>query len=189
MRPAKSECQKAPKSAAVEQRRGVRLRGYVPDLQRQLAGCDLAIVQGGLTTCMELTACRRPLIYVPLRDHFEQNFDVRHRLDRYRAGRCKTYDQVSEPAQLADAIVNELSRNVAYLPDLAQIPSRPPTPSGVALFAGMHLKINGPSGARSGDHTQPLFACRHLTPVAMTTAWETTRAHLPCLSPPTRALQ
>jgi len=65
---------------------------------------------------MELTACRRPFIYVPLRDHFEQNFHVRHRLDRYGAGRCMTYDEVSDPAQLADAIVDELSRDVAYLP-------------------------------------------------------------------------
>ena len=101
---------------SLPRQRGVRLRGYVPDLQRQLAACDLAIVQGGLTTCMELTACRRPFIYVPLRDHFEQNFHVRHRLDRYGAGRCMTYDEVSDPAQLADAIVDELSRDVAYLP-------------------------------------------------------------------------
>lgn len=78
--------------------RSVRLRGYVADLQRQLAACDLAIVQGGLTTCMELTACRRPFIYVPLQNHFEQNFHVRHRLDRYGAGRCTTYDEVSDPA-------------------------------------------------------------------------------------------
>ena len=45
-------------------------------------------MQGGLTTCMELTAARRPFVYVPLRHHFEQNFHVRHRLDRYGAGRC-----------------------------------------------------------------------------------------------------
>ncbi len=42
--------------------------------------------QGGLTTCMELTALRKPFLYVPLRHHFEQNFHVRRRLDRYRAG-------------------------------------------------------------------------------------------------------
>ena len=33
---------------------GVEYRGYVPQLYRHLAACDLAIVQGGLTTCMEL---------------------------------------------------------------------------------------------------------------------------------------
>ena len=32
------------------------------------------------------TASRRPFVYVPLQHHFEQNFHVRHRLDRYGAG-------------------------------------------------------------------------------------------------------
>ena len=66
----------------------LEVRGYVPDLYRHLAACDLAVVQGGLTTTMELTAYGRPFIYVPLRHHFEQNFHVRHRLDRYGAGRA-----------------------------------------------------------------------------------------------------
>lgn len=35
------------------------------------------VVQGGLTTCMKLTALRKPFVYVPLRHHFEQNFHVR----------------------------------------------------------------------------------------------------------------
>ena len=72
---------------------GLEVRGYVPELYRHLAACDLAVVQGGLTTTMELTASGRPFIYVPLRHHFEQNFHVRHRLDRYGAGRCLDYDQ------------------------------------------------------------------------------------------------
>ena len=63
---------------------GLEVRGYVPDLPRQLGGCDLAIVQGGLATTMELTAARRPFIYVPLEQHFEQNGHVRYRLERYR---------------------------------------------------------------------------------------------------------
>ena len=52
----------------------------MPDLYRHLAACDLAVVQGGLTTAMELTASRRPFIYFPLKHHFEQNFHVHHRL-------------------------------------------------------------------------------------------------------------
>jgi UDP-N-acetylglucosamine:LPS N-acetylglucosamine transferase len=91
----------------------VELRPYVPDLHRHLEVCDLAVVQGGLTTCMELTAARRPFIYVPLRHHFEQNFHVRHRLDRYGAGRCLPYDEL-RPDTLADAIVEELGREVGY---------------------------------------------------------------------------
>ena len=43
---------------------------------------------------MELAAARRPFLYFPLRNHFEQNRHVRHRLDRYGAGRCMDYDTV-----------------------------------------------------------------------------------------------
>lgn len=95
---------------------GAEVVGYLPDLQRHLAACDLAVVQGGLTTCMELTADRRPFIYVPLRNHFEQNFHVRHRLDRYRAGRYMSYDEASDPDALASAIATEIGRTVDYLP-------------------------------------------------------------------------
>lgn len=93
---------------------GVEFRGYVPDLPRYLAECDLAVVQGGLTTCMELTAARRPFIYVPLRHHFEQNFHVRHRLERYGAGRCMTYEEVSDRDVLAAAMAEEIGRPVRY---------------------------------------------------------------------------
>ncbi len=94
---------------------GPELRGYVHELFRQLAVCDLAVVQGGLTTTMELTAAGRPFIYVPLRHHFEQNFHVRHRLDRYGAGRCLDY-QDTGPDSLAHAIAQELSRSVSCRP-------------------------------------------------------------------------
>ena len=94
---------------------GLEVRGYVPDLYRHLAACDVAVVQGGLTTTMELTACQRPFIYVPLRNHFAQNFHVRHRLHRYGAGRCMTYEEL-EPEALAAAIAAEIGRPVSYRP-------------------------------------------------------------------------
>jgi predicted glycosyltransferase len=94
---------------------GLEVRGYVHDLHRHLAACDLAVVQGGLTTTMELTASGRPFIYVPLRHHFEQSFHVRHRLDRYGAGRCLDYDQTG-PEALAHAIAAEIGRPVGYRP-------------------------------------------------------------------------
>ena len=94
---------------------GLELHGYVHDLYRHLAACDLAVVQGGLTTTMELTAAQRPFIYVPLRNHFEQNFHVRHRLDRYRAGRCLDYEDTG-PDSLAQAIAEEVGRRVSYRP-------------------------------------------------------------------------
>jgi pimeloyl-ACP methyl ester carboxylesterase/predicted glycosyltransferase len=94
---------------------GLDVRGYVHDLYRHLAVSDLAVVQGGLTTTMELTASRRPFIYVPLRHHFEQNFHVRHRLAQYGAGRCLEYDEAT-PAGLAAAIAAEIGRPVSYRP-------------------------------------------------------------------------
>ncbi len=101
--------------ATLPARDGLELHGYVHDLYRQLAACDLAVVQGGLTTAMELTAARRPFLYVPLRHHFEQNFHVRHRLDRYRAGRCLEY-QDTRPESLAQAMATEIGRPVSYRP-------------------------------------------------------------------------
>ena len=77
---------------SLPQHDGLEVRAYVHDLYRHLAACDLAVVQGGLTTSMELTANRRPFLYFPLRHHFEQNFHVRHRLDRYGAGRCMDFE-------------------------------------------------------------------------------------------------
>jgi pimeloyl-ACP methyl ester carboxylesterase/predicted glycosyltransferase len=94
---------------------GLEIRPYVHELYRHLAVCDLAVVQGGLTTTMELTASRRPFLYFPLRDHFEQNLHVRHRLARYRAGRCMDYDSTT-PEDIAAAIASEIGRDVDYRP-------------------------------------------------------------------------
>ncbi len=94
---------------------GLEVRSYVPDLYRHLAACDLAIVQGGLTTAMELTTNRRPFIYFPLKHHFEQNFHVGHRLDRHRAGRRMDFDD-SPPEAIAHAIAQEIGRDVDYRP-------------------------------------------------------------------------
>ncbi len=93
----------------------LEVHGYVHDLYRHLAACDLAVVQGGLTTTMELTASGRPFIYVPLRHHFEQNFHVRHRLAQYGAGRCVNYEDAG-PEALAAAIAEEIARPVSYRP-------------------------------------------------------------------------
>jgi len=93
---------------------GVEYREYIDRLYRHLAAADLAIVQGGLTTTMELTASKVPFIYVPLRNHFEQNVHVRARLDRYRAGRYMEYESVV-PGNLAQAMADEIERDHDYL--------------------------------------------------------------------------
>ena len=94
---------------------GLEVHGYVHDLYRHLAACDLGVVQGGLTTTMELTASQRPFIYLPLRHHFEQNFHVRHRLAQYGAGRYMDYEE-AEPETLAAVIAAEIARPVSYRP-------------------------------------------------------------------------
>jgi predicted glycosyltransferase len=93
---------------------GLEVHGYVDRLYRHLAVCDIAVVQGGLTTTMELTAAQRPFLYFPLINHFEQNFHVRHRLDQYRAGRHMDYRDTDRD-QLGEAIAAEMTRPVNYL--------------------------------------------------------------------------
>lgn len=102
-----------PKSLTVPA--GVELHGHVPGLYRHLAACDVAVVQGGLTTTMELVAARRPFLYFPLRHHFEQQIHVPFRLDRYRAGRRMDYHDL-DPDRLADAVATEIDRTIDYRP-------------------------------------------------------------------------
>jgi predicted glycosyltransferase len=92
---------------------GLEIRSYVRDLHRHLAACDVAVVQGGLTTTMELTASRRPFLYFPLERHFEQNRHVAHRLDRYGAGRRMSF--ADSPADaIAAAMAQEIGHEVDY---------------------------------------------------------------------------
>jgi len=95
--------------------KGVEVRAFVPNLDRHLAACDIALVQGGLTTCMELTAAGTPFLYFPLRNHFEQNFHVAHRLDRYGAGRRMDY-ATATPDMIADAMVAALREPTRFKP-------------------------------------------------------------------------
>jgi len=92
---------------------GAEIHGYIADLHLHLAACDIALVQGGLTTCMELTAAKVPFLYFPLHNHFEQNFHVRHRLARYAAGICMDY-ATATPDEIAAAIDAGLGRRVSY---------------------------------------------------------------------------
>jgi predicted glycosyltransferase len=94
---------------------GLEIRAYVHELYRHLAACDLAVVQGGLTTAMELTANERPFLYFPLRHHFEQNFHVHHRLERYGAGRRMDFE-TDGPEEIAAVIAEEIGREVDYRP-------------------------------------------------------------------------
>lgn len=92
---------------------GVEVRGYVPDLYKHLAASDLAIVQGGGTTTLELTALRRPFLYFPLDGHFEQQGVIADRLARHRAGIKLRYYETT-PESLAEQIVTYVGKDVSY---------------------------------------------------------------------------
>jgi pimeloyl-ACP methyl ester carboxylesterase/predicted glycosyltransferase len=94
---------------------GVRVERYVPDLDRRLAGCDVALTHGGLTTGMELVAGGRPFVSVPLRRHFEQLRHVRHRLARHGHERVLAADDAT-PERLAEALAGALAAPPAYRP-------------------------------------------------------------------------
>lgn len=94
---------------------GVEVRGYVPNLYQHLAASDLAVVQGGGTTTMELTALRRPFLYFPLENHWEQQLLVAGALKRHGAGINMTYSNTT-PESLAEAVVSNIGKEVTYRP-------------------------------------------------------------------------
>ena len=114
---------------------GVEVRGHVPDLERELAACDVAVVQGGLTTTMELAEADRPFLYFPLARHFEQQIHVPHRLDRLGAGTRMDY-ATATPESIAAAIAQALATPVR---------SAPITGDGAARAAELLASVLGAS--------------------------------------------
>jgi hypothetical protein len=93
----------------------VDIRGYVPRLYEHLAASDMAIVQGGGTTTLELTALRRPFLYFPLGQHFEQQVHVAGRLTRHQSGIRMLYPETT-PVTLADKVISNFGKDVSYPP-------------------------------------------------------------------------
>ena len=95
---------------------GIEFKDYVPHLYEYFAACDLAVVQGGGTTTLELTALKKPFLYFPLEGHFEQEILVERRLKRHRAGRRMKYSETT-PKELAEKIIENLKckdNNLSY---------------------------------------------------------------------------
>jgi UDP-N-acetylglucosamine:LPS N-acetylglucosamine transferase len=92
---------------------GVGVRGFVPDLYKHFAASDIAVVQGGGTTTLELTALRRPFIYFPMEGQCEQEVAVASRLARHRAGIRMTYSETDATA-LAENILSHMGKEVSY---------------------------------------------------------------------------
>ena len=92
---------------------GVTVTGYLPNLYKQLAASDLAIVTGGGTLTLELTALQKPFLYFPLEKHFEQEIAVAQRCKRHNAGIKMSYSQTT-PNTLAKAIIENIDKEVHY---------------------------------------------------------------------------
>jgi UDP-N-acetylglucosamine:LPS N-acetylglucosamine transferase len=92
---------------------GVELHGYIPNLYEHYAACDLAVVVGGGTTTVELTALHRPFIYFPLENQFDQQLYIAERLERQEAGIKMKYFQTS-PEQLAQNILDHMGEEVKW---------------------------------------------------------------------------
>jgi predicted glycosyltransferase len=112
--------------AGLPQHPDLEVRGYVRELHEHLAVADLAIVQGGLGTTMELTLTRRPFLYCPLIDHFEQAYHVAHRLKSHAAGRQIDYAQCNAET-LAELALQTLGSDTTHY--------RPPGPGAARRAA------------------------------------------------------
>ena len=92
---------------------GLGKRAYVHNLFEHLACADAAIVQGGLSTTMELVAMRRPFAYVPLRKHWEQQHHVSYRLRHYGARNRLEYADLT-PRRVADTLQQLVGTSVTF---------------------------------------------------------------------------
>ena len=92
---------------------GVQVRGYVHELYKHFAACDLAMVQGGGTTTIELTALRVPFLYFPIERQFAQELYVARRLARHRAGVKMAFSQTT-PRILAETALKAMRSKVDY---------------------------------------------------------------------------
>ena len=93
---------------------GVTVTGYLPNLYQHLAASDLAIVTGGGTITLELTALQKPFLYFPLENHFEQEIAVAQRCKRHNAGIKMNYSKTT-PELLARTVIENLGEKVQYI--------------------------------------------------------------------------
>ena len=91
----------------------VEVRGYVPELYKHFAAADLCIISGGGTTTLELTALKRPFLYFPIKQHFEQEVYIPDRCQRLRAG-VKMNFSATTPELLAEAALTNLGKHADF---------------------------------------------------------------------------
>jgi pimeloyl-ACP methyl ester carboxylesterase/predicted glycosyltransferase len=100
---------------AFPEHKGLEVLPYVHNLFEHLACADLALVQGGLSTCMELVATRRPFLNFPLERHFEQCIHVQNRLHNYCADCSLRFKELSN-GELAERALRAMHEPVKYKP-------------------------------------------------------------------------
>lgn len=118
---------------------GIEVKGFISRLYEHFAACDLAIVQGGATSTLELTALRRPFIYFPLEGHCEQA-NVSKVLSQRGAG-VKLRLSKTAPELLAEQILKLLGTKVTY-PDIPKEGAQKAAQSIVKLLE-QFSKVNG----------------------------------------------
>jgi UDP-N-acetylglucosamine:LPS N-acetylglucosamine transferase len=92
---------------------GVELHHYISDLYEHYAACDIAVVVGGGTTTVELTALRRPFIFFPLENQYDQQLYIADRLARQGAGiKMRFYE--TTPKSLADVIKKNIGKEAGW---------------------------------------------------------------------------
>jgi hypothetical protein len=93
--------------------KGIDCRGMVPQLWRHLAACDLAVVQGGGTTTLEVEVLRVPFLFFPVKQQSEQEVTIADRLSRHGAG-VRMHISSTSPQGMADAIAANLGVELSY---------------------------------------------------------------------------
>ncbi len=92
---------------------GLELHRYIPRLYEHFAASDLAIVVGGGTSTLELTALRKRFLYFPLKGQFDQQFFISDRLERHKAGIKMDYDKTS-PERLAEVVLANIGKEATW---------------------------------------------------------------------------
>jgi UDP-N-acetylglucosamine:LPS N-acetylglucosamine transferase len=106
---------------------GITVKGFIPRLYEHFAACDLAIVQAGATSTLELTALRRPFLYFPIEGHCEQA-NVARMLTQHGAGiQMRLKD--TTPGLLAEIMKDNIGKKQSY----------PAIPTNGAELAAGHL--------------------------------------------------
>ena len=92
---------------------GIMIEEFLPKQYEHFAACDLAIVQAGSTTTLELVALKKSFIYFPIEGHFEQQLHVTPRLERFNAG-IKLQFSNTTPEILSEKVLSNIGKEVNY---------------------------------------------------------------------------